>query len=117
MMKTYRTNVVGPLLVTQALIPELEKKTTKQVFNLSSVLGSVSIALQNGIVGNNSYSSSKAALNMITVKFALQFKDQGYTFVAVHPGWLRTDMGGQSAPLDVSQGVAGIYKVPSFSLE
>ena len=125
MMKTYQTNVVGPLLVTQAFMPLLNKKQTKAVINISSILGSISLCAQNSVQGLLGYRCSKTALNMstqfsywvlrtnelVTSAFASDFKKEGFTFLAVHPGWLKTEMGGEAAPLDVSVGASGVYKV------
>ena len=53
----------------------------------------------------------------VTSAFASDYKSAGFTFISVHPGWLKTDMGGQAAPLEVSEGASGVYNVRSFFFE
>lgn len=64
LMRTFRTNVVGPALVSQAFLPFLEKSEKKTILNISSSGGSLAIAAQVG-TRNTSYAMSKAALNML----------------------------------------------------
>lgn len=90
-----RTNVVGPLLVTQAVVPML-RRPGAVVANISSQLAS----LQAGTGVDYAYNCSKAALNMATVTLQRDLADLGIAAVAISPGWLRTDMGGPDAPLD-----------------
>ncbi len=92
-----RVNVVGPMLLTRALITNLGA-TSGRVVNISSQVGSMEVAQRMG--RDVSYNSSKAALNMVTIKLAQAFKPVGVAVVAMHPGYLRTDMGGPSADLD-----------------
>ncbi|MCD9027797.1 SDR family oxidoreductase [Luteimonas sp. BDR2-5] len=98
-----QTNVVGPLLLTQALAPWLVDGA--RVANLSSTLGSIASTVR---FGTPSYAISKAALNMATVQLACALADRGIVVVALHPGWVRTDMGGEQADLDPAQAVAGL---------
>ncbi len=96
-MTVMRVNAVGPMLLTRALAPNVIAGAGK-VVNISSQVGSMEVAQRIG--RDVSYTASKAALNMITVKFAVALKPDGVTVVAMHPGFLRTDMGGPSADLD-----------------
>jgi NAD(P)-dependent dehydrogenase (short-subunit alcohol dehydrogenase family) len=57
------------------------------------------------------YGSSKAALNYVTKNLAIELKTSGITVVSIHPGWVKTDMGGENAELMPSESVAGIRKV------
>lgn len=104
----YEINTLGPLRVTQALLPNLRLGTTKLVMNMSSGLGSVANAGRGGSAG---YRASKAALNMLTVVLAAELKDEGFVCVAMSPGWVRTDMGGSGASLAPAESVAGILAV------
>lgn len=89
-----RTNVIGPLLVTRALLRLMSPGAV--VANLSSQLGSMAAT-----VGRDyAYNASKAAVNMITVTMAADLRTAGVASVAVNPGWVRTEMGGDDAPLD-----------------
>ncbi|KAL1948593.1 hypothetical protein VTO73DRAFT_10399 [Trametes versicolor] len=108
LMRTFRTNVVGPALVSQAFLPFLEKSEKKTILNISSSGGSLAIAAQVG-TRNTSYAMSKAALNMLTYKQKVERPD--ITLITMCPGWTKTDMGGQDAMLEPKESVAGILKV------
>ena len=101
-----RTNVVGPLLLTQALAPLLGDGA--RVANLSSQLGSIANTTR---FGTPSYAISKAALNMATVQLAHALRDRRIVVVALHPGWVRTDMGGEQASEAPEDSVAGLRRV------
>jgi len=106
--ETFATNVIGPLLLTQALTPLLERGKAARIVNLSSDLGS-----QADTVAFNtpSYAISKAALNMVTRLTAAELGARGITVISLNPGWVRTDMGGARAPLAVSESVAAMLAV------
>lgn len=101
-----RTNVTGPLLLTQALAPLL--RDGARVANLSSQLGSIT---NTGRFGTPSYAISKAALNMATVQLAHALRERGIVVVALHPGWVRTDMGGAQASEAPEESVTGLRTV------
>jgi NAD(P)-dependent dehydrogenase (short-subunit alcohol dehydrogenase family) len=104
-LRTYEVNTLGPLRVTQALLPHLRQGERKLVMNMSSGLGSITNAGRGGSVG---YRASKAALNMMTRVQAGEFADEGFIFIAMSPGWVRTDMGGDQAPLSPEESVRGM---------
>lgn len=103
-----RTNAIGPLLLTQALLPLLGKGVAPRVVNLSSILGSIGSTQS---FGTPSYAIGKAALNMATRQSALALRDQGIAVFALHPGWVATDMGTARAPLAPADSVAGMLRV------
>jgi NAD(P)-dependent dehydrogenase (short-subunit alcohol dehydrogenase family) len=92
-----RVNVTGPMLVVQALAEPL-RRASGTVVNVSSQIGSIEVGQRMG--RDASYAASKAALNMLTVKQAQALRPDGVTVIALHPGWLRTAMGGDAADLD-----------------
>lgn len=98
--RTWRTNTLGPLLVTQALAPLMAKSKRGAVINISSGLG----ALHDMEDEAPAYGISKTALNAVTRKCAAALKAQRVTVNSVCPGWVRTDMGGPTATRDVAQG-------------
>lgn len=102
----FETNVIGPFALTKALLPLLKQSPAGRVVNQSSILGSLSSISkgQGGAFATPAYTSSKSALNMLTIVMALQLKDTGVKVNASHPGWVKTDMGGASAPLSVEDG-------------
>jgi NAD(P)-dependent dehydrogenase (short-subunit alcohol dehydrogenase family) len=105
---SFRTNAVGPLLLTQALAPLLARGEAPRVANVSSVLGSIAGVRE---FRTPSYAMSKAALNMATAQLARALAPQGVVVVALHPGWARTDMGGAQAEVEPAAAVAGMLGV------
>jgi len=99
-LATLTTNTLGPLRVTQAFLPLLSKSARGTVVNLSSGLGQLSD------MGSAypAYSISKTALNAVTRQFSAVLHEKGITVNSVCPGWVRTDMGGPTAPRTVQQG-------------
>ena len=97
---TWRTNTLGPFLMTQRVIPLLRKSGHGRVVNVSSGAGQLSSMSSYA----PSYSTSKAALNAITILFANALRRDHILVNCVDPGWVRTDMGGRSAPRSVSEG-------------
>jgi NAD(P)-dependent dehydrogenase (short-subunit alcohol dehydrogenase family) len=106
--ETFRVNAMGPVLLTQALAPLFARSGAAKVMNLSSVLGSIA---ERDAFYTPSYAISKAALNMGTRLLAHALADQGVTVFAIHPGWVRTDMGGPNADLSVEESARGLIAV------
>jgi NAD(P)-dependent dehydrogenase (short-subunit alcohol dehydrogenase family) len=104
----FRVNAIGTFLLTQALAPLLAKGERAIVANMSSQLGSIA---RTDDFYTPSYAISKAALNMATVLLARALAGDGVRVVAFHPGWVKTDMGGSSAPLAAHESVAGLLRV------
>jgi NAD(P)-dependent dehydrogenase (short-subunit alcohol dehydrogenase family) len=104
--QTYEANVIGPYAITQALLPLLRQAPAGRIVNQSSILGSLATigSGQGGSWATPGYTSSKAALNMLTVVFAQHLTDSPIKVNAAHPGWVKTDLGGAGAPLDVQEG-------------
>jgi len=98
-LRTFATNTVGPLRVTQAFHALLEKSEAPRVINVSSGAGQLAEGLQDWAPA---YSMSKSALNALTQHFAAALPR--FAVNSVSPGWVRTDMGGDSAPLSVEEG-------------
>jgi NAD(P)-dependent dehydrogenase (short-subunit alcohol dehydrogenase family) len=101
-------NTVGPIRVTQALLPNLRAGKMKKIINTSSVAGSISGKTRGGPYG---YSESKAALNMFTRSLAGELKTDGFICIVIHPGWVQTDMGGANAAVTVADSASGIRSV------
>ena len=101
--KTVRTNTLGPLLVSQAFVPLLEKSDTPRIVNVSSGGGQ----LADGADGwAPAYCISKTALNGVTSQLAAALPS--FAVNSVCPGWVRTDMGGANATRSVQEGASGI---------
>jgi NAD(P)-dependent dehydrogenase (short-subunit alcohol dehydrogenase family) len=101
--REFATNAHGPLVVAECLAPRLAPHAT--VAFMTSILGS--IASSNG--GMDLYRASKAALNMLAVGFAK--RHAGHPVLLIHPGWVRTELGGDNAPLDIETSVDGMLSV------
>jgi NAD(P)-dependent dehydrogenase (short-subunit alcohol dehydrogenase family) len=99
---TLQVNTIAPLMLAQSLAPLLARGTRPRVFNLSSRLGSMALA---DAFRTPSYNISKAALNMATVMMARALNPMGIGVLAASPGWVRTDMGGEKAPVTAGESV------------
>jgi len=108
-LATMKVNVLAPLLLTRALMPALGLGRGRTVAMISSRAGSITEGHDDD--GDYAYRCSKSALNMATAKLAYEFR--ALTFVSLHPGWVKTDMGGPYAELPVSKSVAGMIRVLS----
>ncbi|PIL23173.1 hypothetical protein GSI_14482 [Ganoderma sinense ZZ0214-1] len=104
--EAFQTNLVGPALVSKALLPLVEKSVRKTIVNVSSTVGSVSSVWAAQPL---SYAIVKAGLNMLTAKQAKARPD--LTVISMCPGHLQTELGGASAPTPASVGVGGVLKV------
>lgn len=103
--RSFAINASAPLLMTEALTPLLAQGHAARVLCVSSQLGSIAQASSYRSV---SYAMSKAALNMGMRRLAAELGPRGITVVAMHPGWVRTAMGGDQAPLDAPTSVRGM---------
>ena len=98
--ETLETNLLGPLLVIQALLPLIKKSGHGRIVNISSGLG----RLATMDVGSPAYRISKAALNALTAMLAAEVQGSGILVNAACPGWVRTSMGGPNAPFSAEEG-------------
>jgi NAD(P)-dependent dehydrogenase (short-subunit alcohol dehydrogenase family) len=103
-----RVNALGPLRLTQALLPSLRAGKRKTIVAITSGLGSIS---SNTDGGWTAYRVSKAALNQLLRTIAAELASEKFTCVAVSPGWVRTDMGGPGASLSPDESVASMLKL------
>lgn len=106
--RVFETNLFGAVAVTYALLPLLQASPAGRIVNHSSVLGSLTTVQKNPDMFGNfvtpSYTASKAALNGFTVALAHRTRGTALKVNSAHPGWVRTDLGGQKAPMDVVDG-------------
>jgi NAD(P)-dependent dehydrogenase (short-subunit alcohol dehydrogenase family) len=106
--KTFDTNFFAVVGLTQALLPLLKKSVGGRIVNLSSILGSNTLHATPGSfiydAKTFAYDASKAALNSFTIHLAHELKDTKIKVNSAHPGWVKTEMGGEGAQLDVETG-------------
>lgn len=103
-MNVLEVNAVGPLLVSQLVMPFVKKGGT--VAHITSLMGSIS---DNASGGYYAYRMSKAALNMFNRCLSHDYPD--LTCLVLHPGWVQTDMGGANAPLSKEESARGLCQV------
>lgn len=107
--RTFDTNVFGLIETTQAFLPLLRKSDAGRIVNLSSILGSIEYHATKGSPVYDSkstpaYNVSKSAVNAYTVQLAHELQGSNIKVNAAHPGWVKTEMGGAEAPMDLVDG-------------
>ena len=106
--KTLDTNFFAVVSVTQTLLPLLKKSTAGRIVNVSSILGSLTLQATEGSPIYNAkafaYDTSKAALNSFTIHLAYELKGTKIKVNSAHPGWVKTDMGTDAAPMEIVDG-------------
>ncbi len=107
-LETFDANSLGPLRVVQAFLPLLRAGTRKLIVNVSSEAGSIADCWRKD---EHLYCMSKAALNVQTAILRNQLAPEGFELLAVHPGWMRTEMGGPNADIDSKEAAAGILEL------
>ncbi len=105
---TLKVNTMAPLHVSEAFVDQVARSERRIIAVMTSKMGSID---DNTSGGHYIYRSSKAAVNIVARSMAIDLRDRGITALVIHPGWVRTDMGGPSAPLTVEQSVTGLRKV------
>jgi NAD(P)-dependent dehydrogenase (short-subunit alcohol dehydrogenase family) len=106
--RVFRTNFFAQVALTKALLPLIRQSPAGRIVNLSSILGSLTLQAdpQSPIYHAKSfaYDASKTALNAFTVHLAYELRDTGIKVNSAHPGWVKTDMGGSQAPMELEEG-------------
>lgn len=107
--RTFDTNLFGLIATTRAFLPLLRKSEAGRIVNLSSILGSTTYHATPGSPVYDfkvapAYDVSKSAVNAFTVHLAHELKDSKIKVNAVHPGWVKTEMGGEGATMNIEDG-------------
>ena len=106
--QVFRTNTMSPLAVSAAFAANVAQGGQKKIITLSSIMGSIA---ENDSSGDFIYRSSKAAVNAVMKSLAGDLKSEGITVAVLHPGWVRTDMGGPDASIEAPESVTGMRAV------
>lgn len=105
---TFDTNFFGVIQLTQTLLPLIRKSAAGRIVNLSSILGSLTLHATPGSpiyeAKSFAYNASKAALNAFTIHLAHELRDTSIKVNSAHPGWVKTDMGTEAAPMEIPDG-------------
>jgi NAD(P)-dependent dehydrogenase (short-subunit alcohol dehydrogenase family) len=118
---TLEVNLIAPYAITEALVPLLSRSDDARVINHSSMLGSIGTAEsmweQVGGFMAVGYSTSKAGLNMLTLIQSKTLANKGIAVAAAHPGWVKTDLGTQAAPMEVDEGARTVVDLVTIARE
>ncbi len=107
--RVFRINVIAPMKMAEGFVGHVASSNQKKIVTLTSMLGSVAL---NRIGGLYAYRASKAAVNAMMKSMAIDLgKSHGIAATAIHPGWVRTALGGPRADIDAPQSVAGMCEV------
>ena len=114
--KTMETNLYGPILLTQRILPLMKKQNFGRIVNVSSGMGQMTTEANPRYSGGGfpSYRISKTALNAFTRNLSFEVKKQNILVNSVCPGWCRTDMGGKEATRSPEEGAEGIIWVATL---
>ncbi|PSV30079.1 MULTISPECIES: SDR family oxidoreductase [unclassified Photobacterium] len=106
--RVFEINTIAPLKLIESLYSLLKSGTTKKIACISSKVGSME---ENTSGGGYIYRSSKAALNSVVKSLSNDLRDEGFTVIALHPGWVQTEMGGPNALIDIETSAKGLFDV------
>jgi NAD(P)-dependent dehydrogenase (short-subunit alcohol dehydrogenase family) len=101
----FKVNTIAPLFLAETLMSQIEKSELKTIANIVSDMASITLNTSGGVY---IYRSTKAALNAITKSLAIDLKDKNIKVIALHPGSVKTDMGGSDAKMTPEESVKGI---------
>jgi NAD(P)-dependent dehydrogenase (short-subunit alcohol dehydrogenase family) len=105
---TLNVNVIAPLMLAQLFVSHVEESKGRTMAFLSSRMGSIA---DNGSGGYYIYRAAKAGLNAVVKSLSVDLEPRAIKAVALHPGWVKTDMGGSAAPLSPEDSVKGLRRV------
>jgi NAD(P)-dependent dehydrogenase (short-subunit alcohol dehydrogenase family) len=104
--ETFQTNLFAVVELTQKLLPLIKKAPAGRIVNLSSILGSQTLhSMENSPIDSAkglAYNASKTALNVFTIHLAHELRGTSIKVNSAHPGWVKTELGGPHAPMEVS---------------
>lgn len=105
-LNSFHVNSIVPFMLSRGLLPQLRKSQSPKVAQVTSLMGSIA---DNSSGGSHAYRASKTALNMLNKCLAVE--NGWLTAIVVHPGWVKTDMGGSGAPVEIPESANGIWRL------
>ena len=112
--ETFKVNTIAPMCISEAFINHVARSDRRLIVAITSHMGSIAEISQPG---SYYYRSSKAALNAAMKGLSVEVNARGVGVLLLHPGWVRTRMGGHDAPLTIEESITGMAKLVShFSL-
>jgi NAD(P)-dependent dehydrogenase (short-subunit alcohol dehydrogenase family) len=116
--RTFDVNFFGLVELTQSLLPLIKKSKQGRIVNVSSMLGSLNLHSMPGAgleqIKPFAYDASKTAVNQFTVHLAASLKHTPVKVNSAHPGWVKTELGGKEAPMEVEEGVLTAVKLATL---
>lgn len=113
-LEAFKVNAIGPYKIARAFLDHVARGRKRIIATITSEMGSVT---NNSSGDYYAYRSSKAAANMIVKNMSLDLRRQGITCVALHPGWVKTRLGGNQAPLSPEESAEGLFRILSSLTE
>ena len=107
LLYSFEVNTFGPMKVIQKFLPLIYNGENQVIINISSEAGTI----LNAFPTNYPYSMSKTALNMFSERLREYLKDKEIQVYAIHPGWMKTDMGGEMLPFEPENTARGIFNI------
>ena len=106
--EVFEVNSIAPLMLAQAFADSVANSARKVIAVISSKMGSID---DNGSGGSYVYRSSKSAVNQVVKSMSIDLADRGISVISLHPGWVRTDMGGADAEISVGESAGGLKRI------
>jgi NAD(P)-dependent dehydrogenase (short-subunit alcohol dehydrogenase family) len=107
-LQVFHVDTIAPLLLTQKLMPNLRQGNERRIAFMSSKMGSVA---DNGSGGSYIYRTAKSALNQAVKSLSIDLQPEQFIVLSLHPGWVRTDMGGPNGLIDTETSAKGLLSV------
>ncbi len=104
----FKVNSMAPLKMVDAFFPQISRSESKKIVTITSKMGSVT---DNRGGGSYVYRSSKSAVNIVMKSLAIDLESKGFVVALLHPGWVRTDMGGPNGLISAEKSVSGMRRV------
>ena len=106
--QVFEVNTIAPLMLVQAFVEQVAASRQKLVAVISSKVGSIA---DNSSGGSYVYRSSKTAVNQVVKSVSIDLSDREITVISLHPGWVKTDMGGPNAEISPNQSGSGLKRI------